>query len=160
MLEKYPFLKDVYNYCKKWGVELEERTNNIDWYINQITHIGPGYASLNINTQTIVFYDCENPNEVIGDILHDLSHIICGEEPSKVSEVSSSMMALDLAHHKYIGNMEAYDYMMRGFVVDMFGKYTFQELTQGEQDSLYQASYLIAQEKNLLKDWKPTFIRC
>ena len=158
-MQEYRYLKDVYPYCKKWGVELIEFTHSTLQLDSKFHYRGPGTTDIIADKQVILFRHGYDPNEIIGDILHDLSHLICGESILSVDEVMSSMLALDLAHHRYLDNFIAYELMMKSFLVYEFGKGFWRDLSFEEKETLYNRSHFFAEEQGLLKGWEPTFYR-
>ncbi len=149
-------------YISKWGINLcfydDERP--------KITDSGPRCASLNLDTQTIFCPANAGVTYAIGNILHELSHLLTPELPENADELYGPMLALDWAHHQFLSEIVAYNEMMSDFQCDQetmetssnpYG--TWPDLSRERRNELLEMSKVKAMHIGLLSDWTPTFNR-
>jgi len=86
-------------YCENWGIRIDIRDNV------GLTHEGPGLFSLHWPSRTIIMPSDQDAPKVGSDamyLLHEASHVLVGEDPQKINETQSAMLALDFVANRHL----------------------------------------------------------
>ena len=151
-----PRVQKTIDYCAKWSVKVIPWEHGIE-----ITDHGPSCVDINRHSRTLILRWDDNVWAQVGFLLHDLSHLICGEPVYNANECEGPMLALDWAHHKYLNFMKGHAVMMSEFAVGHYAKdicldeWPYQSITIKRK--LLNQSQVKAESLGLLNGWTPTF---
>jgi len=104
-------------YCERWGIRIDIR-DNVAW-----THDGPGMFGLHWPSRTIVMPSDQDVAMQSNDamyLVHEVSHVLAGEDPREVNETQSAMLALDFYACKHL-RLGGWGRWMQGFAAQLEG---------------------------------------
>lgn len=146
----------VLKYCEAWCVPVVGASPSPT---NDDYHDGPTISSgIDWQTRTIFWdpADTQHP-DAPGALLHELSHILAGEDPQHVDEAASCMLAFEWFSHRYL-KLRTWVNYQRNYQLTHMDEWQY--CTNREKHGFIVKSHIEAMKMRILTaDGKPTFKR-
>ncbi len=152
-----------------WGVPLEiysraarVRSRAGAGVTGGITHSAPAHwGGIRWPARTVVWSseELKKPEQLCG-LVHELAHVLLGVNPSNSDEVHSEMLALEAAHHAYLGlTQDVIDNWFTAFNINDKGTTWFQASWSQRLDVMHSSRRCALRKGLINAEGYPTFHR-